>query len=110
MMGLAQHSLEVSTAKTTSGLLVLEPEALTVFTSMPCICCGRCVEACVAGLMPNELSQMMEAEDYETASDYSVTDCIECGCCAYVCPARRPLVQHMRQGKAWAMARAREQE
>jgi electron transport complex protein RnfC len=110
MMGLAQHSLEVSTTKTTSGLLLLGPEALTLFTSMPCISCGRCVEACVAGLMPNELSRMIEAEDYEAAAAYSVMDCIECGCCAFVCPAHRPLVQHMRQGKAWVMGAKREQQ
>ncbi|HZX34873.1 MAG TPA: electron transporter RnfC, partial [Thermodesulfobacteriota bacterium] len=27
------------------------------------------------------------------------TACIECGCCAFVCPARRPLVQWIRVGK-----------
>jgi electron transport complex protein RnfC len=26
--------------------------------------------------------------------------CMECGCCAYVCPAGIPLVQLMRMGKA----------
>jgi electron transport complex protein RnfC len=27
-------------------------------------------------------------------------DCLECGACAYVCPAKRPLVQHNRRAKA----------
>jgi len=31
---------------------------------------------------------------------WHVTDCIECGSCAYVCPSRRPLVQLFRRGKA----------
>jgi electron transport complex protein RnfC len=26
-------------------------------------------------------------------------DCIECGCCAYTCPAEIPLVQSFRRGK-----------
>ena len=29
-----------------------------------------------------------------------ITLCMECGSCAYNCPAHRPLVQTMRQGKA----------
>ena len=28
-----------------------------------------------------------------------VTDCIECGCCAYVCPGRLQLVQTFKDGK-----------
>ena len=34
-------------------------------------------------------------------------DCIECGCCAYVCPAGRPLVQHMRRAKSEVGAKLR---
>ena len=60
------------------------------------------------GLLPCDLSQKLEAEDYEGAEEYQVLDCMECGCCAYTCPARRPLVQHLRQGKAWVMRKRRE--
>ena len=28
-----------------------------------------------------------------------ITDCIECGCCAYVCPGRLQLVQAFKDGK-----------
>jgi electron transport complex protein RnfC len=108
MMGLAQPSGEVGVTKTTSGLLLLSGRDVRDFLAMPCIGCGRCVEACPACLMPNELSRFIEAEDYASADGYGVLDCIECGCCAYVCPARRPLVQHMKQGKAWAAAKRRE--
>jgi electron transport complex protein RnfC len=61
-------------------------------------------------LMPNELSQFLEAEDYEAAEEYSVMDCIECGCCAFECPAHRPLVQHMRRGKAQVMVNRRNKQ
>ncbi len=100
MMGLALAGLDVATSKTTSGLLLLDPADVQNFTSMPCISCGRCVEACPMNLMPAELSQMLEAEDFDAAEEYCVLDCIECGCCAFACPAHRPLVQHMKQGKA----------
>lgn len=100
MMGLAQPGLEITTTKTTSGILLLSPKEAGNFSSMPCISCGRCLQACPMYLMPSELSQMLEAEDYEAAEEYSVMDCIECGSCAFVCPAHRPLVQHMKLGKA----------
>lgn len=110
MMGFAQPSLETATFKTTSGILALPERVLRQYASMPCISCGRCVDACPMKLMPSELSQMLEAEDYEAADTYCVADCMECGCCAYACPAHRPLVQHMRQGKAWVMAKRRAEQ
>lgn len=110
MMGLAQFSLDVTTTKTTSGLLALSQKTVSAYQTMPCISCGRCVEACPSGLLPSELSYMLEAEDYETAEAGNVMDCIECGCCGYECPAHRPLVQHLRQGKARVAAKRREQQ
>jgi len=62
------------------------------------------------GLMPCTLSEMIEAEDYDGAESENVLDCIECGCCAYECPAYRPLVQHMKQGKAEVTRRRKEKE
>ncbi len=107
MMGFAQPSLDAATTKTTSGLLFLGRREVSTFTSMPCISCGRCVDACPMDLLPNELSQMLEAEDFEAGETLHVMDCIECGCCAFACPAHRPLVQHMRQGKAQVMRKRR---
>lgn len=110
MMGFAQSSLEATTTKTTSGLLLLPPVLVTNYSSTPCISCGRCVEGCPMYLMPCELSQMIEAEDYSNAREINLMDCIECGCCAFQCPAHRPLVQHMRQGKSRVMTMIREEK
>jgi electron transport complex protein RnfC len=109
MMGFAQADMSGPTTKTTSGLLLLGPQSVHAYESMPCISCGRCVGVCPMNLMPNELSQFLEAEDYETAEEYNVMDCIECGCCSFECPAHRPLVQHMRRGKAQVMLNRRKQ-
>jgi electron transport complex protein RnfC len=110
MMGFAQHSLDVTTTKTTSGLLFIAPDRMPSFESMPCIGCGRCVAACPMRLGPSELSQAIEAEDVEAAESLCVMDCIECGCCAFECPAHRPLVQHMKQAKGRILAKRRQQQ
>lgn len=107
MMGLAQPGLDATTTKTASGLLFLAPGEIATYSSMPCIGCGRCIVACPMLLMPAELSQFLEAEDYEGAEGLNVMDCIECGCCSFSCPAHRPLVQHMKQGKAHVMLKRR---
>jgi electron transport complex protein RnfC len=117
MMGIAQSSLDVGMNKTTSGVLLLRRGDVHQFSSMPCIGCGRCVQACPSGLLPCELGETVESGLFEAAETLHVLDCIECGACAYECPARRPLVQHMRQGKAAVIqlrkrreARARQKE
>ena len=110
MMGLAQGSLEAAVTKTTSGVVLLPRQAVQQFSSIPCISCGRCVSACPMRLMPNTLSEMIEAEDNEGAEGLDVMDCIECGACAYECPAHRPLVQHMRSAKAEIQKMKREEE
>jgi electron transport complex protein RnfC len=107
MMGFAQASLDVAMSKTSSGLLLLSSSRVPGFTSQPCIACGRCMDACPMRLMPAELSQCIEADDIDAAEHNFVMDCFECGSCAFVCPAHRPLVQHMRRAKAVILARRR---
>ena len=34
-------------------------------------------------------------------------ECIQCGSCTYICPAKRPLMQTFKQTKAEIMARKR---
>jgi electron transport complex protein RnfC len=110
MMGIALPSLEPGISKTTSGILLFSSRLVKQFASMPCISCGRCLRACPMHLMPNELSQFVEAEDWIGAESYNILDCIECGSCAFECPAHRPLVQHMKFGKNRVIALRKERE
>ena len=105
MMGFAVSTLSIPTGKTTSGLLLLSPSKVTCYTSRACISCGRCVDICPMRLIPSELSQFIESDDIGGAEQIALMDCIECGSCAFVCPSRRPLVHHMRRGKALVMAK-----
>jgi electron transport complex protein RnfC len=55
-------------------------------------------------LLPQQLYWWARAKDLDRAQDYDLFDCIECGCCAHVCPSHIPLVQYYRYAKteAWA--------
>jgi electron transport complex protein RnfC len=48
------------------------------------------------------------AKDLDKVQDYNLFDCIECGCCAHVCPSHIPLVQYYRYAKHESWARERE--
>jgi electron transport complex protein RnfC len=101
MMGFALYTLDMPVTKGTSGLLVLtEEETVHADSFKPCIRCSRCIEACPMHLMPSMLSVLSEAGQYEECKDYGLFDCFECGCCAYVCPAKRPIVQQVRLAKS----------
>ena len=49
------------------------------------------------------------AREFDKVQDYNLFDCIECGCCVYVCPSRIPLVQYYRHAKSdiWEQERER---
>ena len=50
-------------------------------------------------LMPVLMYKAMQSGDVEQIRDSNLMDCIECGCCAYNCPACVPLVLSFRSGK-----------
>jgi electron transport complex protein RnfC len=97
MMGLAQWDLETPVIKGTSGLVAWIEEAFP--KEFPCISCGRCVSHCPMGLVPTRLMDYSRHEFFEEAEKWGVLDCVECGCCQYVCPAKIPLVHWIRLGK-----------
>jgi electron transport complex protein RnfC len=45
------------------------------------------------------MNNSLEAEDFDYAVKAGLKDCMECGSCTYVCPARIKLVQRFRIGK-----------
>ncbi|MBI5142758.1 MAG: electron transport complex subunit RsxC [Nitrospirae bacterium] len=99
MMGMAQSNLDSPVIKGTSGLLVLDPEESEIAVHGPCIRCGRCIDACPMGLQPQMLSVLAEKGFYEEMKEYDLMNCFECGTCAYVCPAKRPIVQWVKLAK-----------
>lgn len=67
---------------------------------MPCIRCGDCIEACPAGLLPQELLVAARAGNRADLATLGVTECIECGACDYVCPSHIPLTRHFVAARA----------
>ena len=53
---------------------------------------------------PAKLNKLALAKDYEGFAANNGLDCIECGSCSYVCPAKRHLTQTLRICKRETMA------
>lgn len=98
MMGVSLPNDQIPVVKATNCLWVSEQEAST--TSLPCIRCGRCAEACPVNLLPQQMYWHAYARNLEKVEQHHIFDCIECGCCAYVCPSHIPLVDYYRYAKA----------
>lgn len=99
MMGFAVSELSIPLAKTTSSVLFLSAAEIDTDPHGACIRCGWCLDACPMGLEPKEIGVYVEANRAEDTADFGVFECFECGSCAYVCPAKRPLVQFVRLAK-----------
>lgn len=102
MMGFAVSDLAIPVTKTTSSVLFLTEDEVDTSPLSPCIRCGWCLEACPMGLEPKEIGVYVEANRAEDTEQFGVFECFECGSCAYVCPAKRPLVQFIRLAKTKA--------
>jgi len=52
------------------------------------------------GLVPKEIVALVRHGRIAEAGEHHALDCIECGSCAYVCPAHINLVHWLRYGKS----------
>ncbi|WP_413501967.1 electron transport complex subunit RsxC [Serratia proteamaculans] len=101
LMGFTLPALNVPIVKISNCILAPSvSEMAPQETEQSCIRCGLCVDACPAGLLPQQLYWFSRGEEHEKARNHNLFDCIECGACAFVCPSNIPLVQYYRQEKA----------
>ena len=104
MMGVPVSSLDEPITKTTNAVTALSIAESTEPPITQCIHCGRCIAACPLDLDPTAFAAALNLETKEdratTLEELKINICMECGCCSYVCPANRPLVQNHRLGKA----------
>lgn len=98
MMGMAIARTDIPVTKGCSGILALGQEAKEPYESA-CIRCGRCLRACPMQLMPAKLDALSRAQRFDEAEKLGVMNCMECGVCTFVCPAKRSLTQSCRTAK-----------
>lgn len=103
MTGSAIHSLDEPIVKTTNAVLAFSKKDAVQKPATACIHCGKCVESCPHMLEPTSFCKALEIDDRDDRlarlEELRINLCIECGCCSYVCPARRPLVESNRIAK-----------
>lgn len=99
MMGHALFDYNVPILKGTSGILCWDAEEAEQVEPSVCIRCGRCIQACPIHLLPQRLKTSIDANKWTDVDMLGIMDCMECGCCAFICPGKLPLVQTFKLGK-----------
>lgn len=100
MMGNPLFDESVPMQKGTNCILALtDAEAAVQDSEQTCLRCGRCVNACPMHLMPLYMHMYAEKRAWTELDGYNIMDCMECGSCNYICPARIHLVQSFRMAK-----------
>ena len=105
MMGFAMFDLDVPTTKTSTALLCLSYDEVSAMEPGPCINCGRCVEVCPGRVVPSRLADYAEHFDEEAFVKNNGMECCECGCCSFICPAKRPLTQQIKSMRKILLAK-----
>lgn len=106
MMGMAITELDIPIAKSYNALVFLTEDPVEVAQRQmtACIRCGRCVQICPVGLVPQMLMVAANQLDYDRYERLHGLDCMGCGSCTYVCPAKRSLMQTFIQTKRAILA------
>lgn len=104
MMGQALFETDCPVTKPSSALCAFAHDEVAENPTTPCIRCGRCVEACPEFLVPPMMVKAATHGDLAGFEKLNGMECMECGTCSYVCPARRPLTQIFKQARKMVMA------
>jgi electron transport complex protein RnfC len=96
MAGTAQTTGESPVMAGTGAILALPKEVVKEEPEEPCIRCNLCVDHCPVLLSPVTITLAAEQKEFGIAEEWDVSDCIECGNCAYVCPSKRPMLDLIR--------------
>lgn len=105
MMGVGMFDLHVPTTKTSTALLAFTRDEVSAMEPGPCINCGRCVEVCPGRVIPSRLADYAEHFDEEAFVKNDGMECCECGCCSFICPAKRPLTQEIKSMRKIQLAK-----
>lgn len=110
MMGIAVPSLDVPVLKMTNAVIALDEKEAVLPKTTACIGCGECINHCPLRLDPPAIAKAYKLNAPEELKNLCADLCMECGCCAYVCPAKRHIVQTNKLTKAMLNKYLREQK
>ena len=111
MMGVAVPDLTVPVLKQTNALIAFNKKETKTAKTTACIKCGKCTNHCPFGINPAAIAKAYKDKDTEMLEKLGADICMLCGCCAFICPAKRPLVETNSLAKNMLMAeRAKKKE
>jgi len=99
MMGICQENFETAVIKGTTGYTFLKKTPVNFDEDRNCIKCGRCVDACPVELYPFYFALLGQEKNFLEMGKYNVNECIECGCCQYICSSKINLLKFIKEGK-----------
>ena len=114
MNGTATCSVDSPIVKIANAILVFDEKSAVLPEPSACIHCGRCVEKCPVGIQVVDVENIYKLKDDARKArlliDTGVRQCVDCGCCSYVCPAHRHLLQTNQDAKWWLKQYERAQQ
>ena len=106
-MGFAMVTLDAPVTKTSSSILAFQKDEAAEAKETACINCGRCVEVWPSRIIPSRLADLSERHNEEGFVKMNGLECVECGSCSFVCPAKRNLKQAIGSMRKIALANKR---
>ncbi len=100
MMGISIADLSLPIMKNTNAVLALTSSETNNKTETACIRCGACASHCPFKLNPAAFMRAYRTDKVEELRRLRIDICMECGCCSYICPAAKPLVETNKLAKA----------
>ena len=99
MMGVTVPTADEPVMTNTNAIMALTAKEAWLPSTTACIRCGSCTNHCPFGLAPMAISHAYKVGDVDALKTLNVDTCMLCGCCSFVCPANRPLVQRNKLAK-----------
>jgi electron transport complex protein RnfC len=105
MNGNAVCSVDDPIVKVSNSLLVFDEKSSVLPDPSVCIRCGRCIDKCPINISVPNVDIALKEKDEDRRAELliktGVRQCVDCGCCSYVCPAHRHLLQSNQNAKWW---------